>query len=345
LETLGTRLWGWYQGQDMLARTADPARALTPVLDTFEAGKEHHYDFIVARQIRDYLHKRDSERPLLLWAGFHTPHPPLHPPKEFAGLYDPAEIDLPDVDPALAATKPPMQRATGKEWKQTPADVRRRMIAAYLALVTHVDDAIGRLLATLDETGILQDALVVFVSDHGEQLGEHDMLGKFNMFYEGSMRVPLVLRLPDGAHAGETRGQLVEHVDLFPTLCAATGLASPRGLAGHDLSPVMENANAPHREHVNAMLVEKGAHRADSVHSGETFVRGCMVRTDRWKLAVYSDGDGELYDLEADPCECANLYRSDEHAAIREDLYRRIIAHQLTHTRNESNAGLNHFPG
>ena len=106
------------------------------------------------------------------------------------------------------------------------------MIATYLALITLLDDCVGRILATLRATETLDDTLVVLVSDHGDQLGEHGMAGKMGNLYEASIRVPLVIRLPGAAHAGADRGQLAEMVDLFPTICDLLGVAHPGGTAG-----------------------------------------------------------------------------------------------------------------
>src|SRR5690606_33073550 len=99
-----------------------------------------------------------------------TPHPPFYPPAHLADLYPAEQITLPAVPPS-EKDKPALQRAPGKEWRQTPDEVRRQMISAYLALVTHVDECIGGLMAQLREQKLLEDTVVVLLSDHGEQLG------------------------------------------------------------------------------------------------------------------------------------------------------------------------------
>ena len=181
------------------------------------------------------------------------------------------------------------------------------MIATYLALITLLDDCVGRILATLRATETLDDTLVVLVSDHGDQLGEHGMAGKMGNLYEASIRVPLVIRLPGAAHAGADRGQLAEMVDLFPTICDLPHPGGPQALAGHSLAPVVADVAAEHRRIVHAMLLE-----------------GQMARTESLKLNFHADERGELYDLAADPDEMVNRYDEPAYRDRRHELLAEI---------------------
>ena len=341
-ESLGASKWGYFHGQSMLDAAADGNHALEPVLGVFEAGTENHYDFILTRQVDQFLTQHRSDVPVALWVGFHTPHPPLYPPTEFSGLYKPDQIELPAMP---TGAKPQMQRSPGREWVQTDDDTRRRMIAAYLDLVTHVDAAIGRLLHVLTHHNMRDDTVIVFVSDHGEQLGEHDMIGKFNNFYEGSLRVPLIIRFPDQAHGGRRIDQLVELVDLYPTICDSIGVGRPRNLSGHSLISVIENPEIEHRPYVHCALVEKSAHTVTAPWSGQSFAHGQMIRTQRWKLAVYSSGEGELYDLEHDTGETTNRFDDPDVVVLKAELLQRLTEHLMQHTTDPALWGANMFPG
>ncbi len=345
-ESLGSRLWGWYHNQSMLEPdNLDDDFTPEPVLGVFEKDLDEHYDFIVARQVDDYLKSYNQSNPFFLFIGFHTPHTPLIPPKEFAYLYSPDDVEVPAVDANIMAQKPTMQAVPGKEYARTPMDIRKEMIAAYLALNTHVDTAIDRVIESLKAQNLLEETILVFVSDHGEQLGDYGMLGKFNNFYDSSLRVPLVIRLPEQAHAGNESSEMIELIDLFPTLCDLADVPTPSNLAGRSFASIFLDDNYQHREVVNGLLVEKGAHSATAPRSGQTFAVGQMIRTPRWKLACYHGDKGELYDLDTDPAEQMNLYDDPNYQAIKLELMEQMIQHQLQHLRDPASWGYNHFPG
>ena len=342
-KTLGSNLWGFYYGQDMLGAAGHDQQAGDPLVGVYPGEKSDHYDQRINQQAKAFLSERSGDRPFLLWVGYHAPHPPLFPPRHTAAMYSPEQIELMTAPPTAA--KPEMQARINKLWRETPRDVRKQMVAAYLGLITFVDECLGDLVQILAEQGVLDDTLLVVTSDHGEQLGDHDMIGKFNGFYEGSLRVPLLLRLPDGKHKGLKLDQLVELVDVFPTLCALTGAPVPPTVSGRSFAPLLEDPQRKHRAFVNCTLVEKDWHGADAVSSDKPFVRGQMVRTQRWKLAVYAGDRGELYDLEADPKELRNRYDDDACADVRAQLYQQMVEHLLTNTAAPANWGLNLFPG
>ncbi|MAS33996.1 MAG: hypothetical protein CL610_08310 [Anaerolineaceae bacterium] len=315
----------------------------TPLVGELPGETDNHFDFVLTNEVEKYLNKRDESQPLAMYVGFHTPHPPFYMPQEFYELYDPAEIDPPSEDEAIFATKPQVQHKMAKSTRYLYYDhvTRQKVIAAYLAQITMVDVAIGRLLASFEQRGLLDNTVVVFISDHGEQLGQHNMLGKQNNFYEGSLRSPLVFRLPDQAHAGTDITTLIEFVDVVPTICDALGVCTPYNVAGKSFQPAFEDSSYVHRDYVHSMSVE---HRAIP-DTNEDFTRGEMVRTNRWKLAVYTDGDGELYDLETDPDECVNRFQDPELASIKIELLEEMVKHQLQYTRDATLWGSNRFRG
>jgi len=305
---------------------------LTPgrEVGVFDGDEEDDCDFMAVRQFADYLASGREGRPFAAFLGIYAPHPPLFPPRRFAGLYSPDTIKLPTAPDWEAATKPAIQQVSRQRWTCLDETVQRRVVATYLGMATLVDECVGRALAALNEHGLLEETLVIFTSDHGEQLGEHRMIGKFHQVYEGSLRVPLILRLPDGRWAGAERNQLVEMCDVFPTLCELLQVPlpdAPHTPAGSSFARALAG-EAEHRSCVHAML-----------ESAQ------MVRTREWKLVQYTDGGGELYDLTDDPREWVNRYGDPSCEAVRVELTAEILRHLLRHPCGRFNAGGNGFFG
>lgn len=343
--SLGSRFWGWYAGQSMTEAVAEKSDQPEPILYPYEKPLEEHYDYRIAAQVEDYLATRDLDKPFLLHIGIHTPHTPLIPPENVAGMYADEPVDLDDVSQELADSKPAMQRVTGKEFRKTPRDVREEMIRAYLELNTHVDHVVGRLMAAFRDADVLNDTVIVFVSDHGEQLGEYEMLGKFNNFYDSSMRVPFIVRLPDAKNAGAASLSLVELVDLYPTLCDLANVPKPTLLAGHSFASTLYQPDQDHRKSVFGSLVERSAHSVKVAGSDASFCAGAMIRDERYKLAVYSSDQGELYDLLDDPTERVNLYKHPDYQQIRQGLYEELVRRLISYQRVPSMWGYNQYPG
>ena len=165
----------------------------------------------------------------------------------------------------------------------------RDQLAEYYGLVTHLDEQIGRILQTLNGSAHAGNTIVIFGVDHGLVVGSHGLLGKQNV-YEHSMRVPLVFSGP-GIPRGESRA-LTYLLDLYPTICALTGIAPPDDLFGSDLGPIWRGERDAVREAVFLPYMDN--QRA--------------VRDERWKLHCYPLIDHQLlFDLNRDPHEMHNL--------------------------------------
>ena len=300
------------------------------ITGVFEGAAEDYCDFVACRQFEDYLHTRAGGGPFAAFVGIYAPHPPLYPPREYAGLYAADAIVLPPRPSERDnAARPSIQAVPRRRWDAYPDATRREVIATYLALITLLDDCVGRLLASLRASGALDDTLVVLVSDHGDQLGEHGMAGKMGNLYEASIRVPLVIRLPGAAHAGAERTQMAEMVDLLPTICDLLGVACPGGMqapAGRSLAPVIADPRAEHRRVVHAMLLE-----------------GQMARSRDLKLNFYADDTCELYDLAADPGETVNRYDDPAYRDRRQALLEEIVRFLIRHPRAPDRGGNPYF--
>ncbi len=255
--------------------------------------------------------KKHRDEPFFLWVGLEKPHNEMYAPKRFHDLYDPARMELPqnrNFDrsrlPDTIRDNPSFPIADG-----LTDDQMRHATAAYLANVSYMDEQVGRVLDALDELGLSDNTLVVYATDHGENLFSHQMVQKL-CFFEEAVRVPLILRIPGVTGAGTTRTPFASLLDLLPTFCEACGITPPDGLDGKSLLPAITD-NAHLRDEVFSEFYEYG-------------VAERMIRTERWKY-VHSHGDlHQLYDLEHDPHENVNLIDDPAYADICRELDERL---------------------
>ncbi len=260
--------------------------------DHIHAGR--HSTDLLAAAAADFLGGVSSEKPWLLYLSFLAPHDPRSMPKEFLALYDPAEIELP---PNFLAQHPfDNGELDVRDEKLTasprqPDDVRRHL-AEYYAMITHLDDRIGKVIEAVRERGEIDRTIFVLCGDNGLALGQHGLMGKQNL-YDHSVRVPLVFAGP-GVPGGRTTDALAYLLDIFPTLCELTDTPVPGTVEGVSLCGAM-NGGQPEREVL--YLAYRDMHRG--------------VRTSRHKLIEYVVGGRrvmtQLFDLESDPFETCNL--------------------------------------
>jgi len=193
--------------------------------------------------------------------------------------------------------------------------------AAYWAMVDLIDVQVGRMVAALQESGQLENTIIIFMSDHGEMLGDHGIYLKGPYFYDPLTKVPLIMRWPGAIPAGLKVPALVELTDLAPALLDAAGLPRHPGMQGRSIWPILSGKAEPgqHRDDVYCEYYNSmGCHRSPDAH-------GTMLFDGRHKLVVMHGIDqGELYDLENDPVERINLWGDTEHAALQCKLMKRL---------------------
>ena len=252
-------------------------------------AREQNPGFSIAEtaiaQMEDAVAK---DEPFLCWTAFAEPHPPFYPPAELYRTFDQSQIPLPRQAPPGTGAPHEYITEKRKEWAHLSEIEVRQILAGYYGLVALVDGYIGTVLDALERLGIRDDTIIIWTSDHGDQMWEHEMFLKFCM-YEASVHVPLVVHVP-GAESG-TRSELVEHIDLLPTICELTGAEIPSSAQGRSLRAMLEGGGP-------------GDTWRDAVYSQIGNVQ--MIRTADWKLIAYEGEPGELYDLESDPNEFDN---------------------------------------
>ncbi len=274
---------------------------------------------------------RDSQ-PWLFSVNMFDPHHPFDP-AEYLERYL-AELDslpLPDYSPGELDDKSAWQQRdhegayggrSGFRYDDMSERDHRLVRAAYWAMCDLIDDQVGRMLRALDETGQLDSTIVIYMSDHGEMLGDHGIYLKGPHFYEPAVRVPLIVSWP-GTIAGERASDaLVELVDIAPTLLDAAGLPPSDRMQGKSLWPTLRG-EVPTDQHRNNVYSEY--YNAMPFHAGPT-AQATMIRSVRYKLiAAHSVGGGELYDLESDPGESRNRWSDTDYAEAKSEMLERLV--------------------
>ncbi|MFC0527144.1 sulfatase-like hydrolase/transferase [Phytohabitans kaempferiae] len=287
---------------------------------------EAHYSTWVTEETEDFIRRAaDDERPFFLVANFFDPHHPFVAPSEYLAAYPPGSVPPPVGGPSELDGKPDVQRDAScssyvghgpsfPDFDEQGIDEIRR---TYYAMVSLVDDCVGRILATLDAAGLADDTLVIFTSDHGEMLGDHAMLLKGPMMYDPAVRVPMIIRWP-GRLSGGVRVEdgFVGVHDVAATVRRAAGLAAVPLDQGFDLVDVARGETAP-RGYALSQYRNAG-------YPYEPEVLTTMLRTSDHKIVVWHGApatdrqrQGELYDLANDPDELVNLWDVPEHATVK----------------------------
>ena len=288
---------------------------------------EFHQTTWCAEMTIDFI-RGNQGRPWFFSFNCFDPHHAFDPPPEYLERYDPKEMPLPKHHAAEPASKSTFQQLDSVWAHNSPGefhtgamtdDDRRQVTAAYYAMCELIDDQVGRILGVLDETGQRDNTLIIFMSDHGEMLGDHGIYFKGPHFYDEAIRVPLVISWSKRFGFGVKVTDFVELVDLVPTLLEASGQSVPERVQGKSLLPLLTGTHGtePHRDSVYCEYYNSWTH-------GDAY--GTMLRTEDAKIVVYHGTDqGELYDLNADPDEFTNLWDSVAHRDLKLTMMKRCF--------------------
>lgn len=291
----------------------------------------HHSPWIAARAEEFLARVAGSRRPWFLWVSFPDPHHPFRPPAECLPRYAGAPVPPARRRPGELDDKPPLfreyylGRTRGEQRHEgagldTPAAVseeQRRDIVRYTyAMITLVDDQVGRLLAALRTLGLEESTVVSFTSDHGELLGDHGLYCKGPFHYEPLLRVPWLWRWPARFPGGRVCRAIASLADLAPTVLDLAGLSPPPTIQGLSLARLLRGTTSLHRP--GALIEMQSAYRP--------WLNLKTWCEERYKLTCYAGQPcGELYDLEADPDEYTNLYLRPQLHAVRTRLRERLL--------------------
>jgi arylsulfatase A-like enzyme len=205
----------------------------------------------------------------------------------------------------------------------------RTMMAHYYALITHIDDQVGRLLDRLQSLGLAENTIVAFISDHGEMLGEHHAIQK-RMFWEASVRVPCVVSWPAGLPSGHRVTTPLGGVDLAPTLLALCDLGFDNPIDGRSVASAIADGEQPDPVPIFSEIGTSDGINFKSTEPEELASR-VMVRDGDWKYILNRTDRDELYNLESDPPELANLAENTDQADRIKQMHS-MIKNMVTHT-------------
>jgi arylsulfatase A-like enzyme len=278
-------------------------------------------------------------QPFFLWLSYPDPHPPYVVAEPYASMYRGQDLGQPATRPGELDDKPLRQRMSQRLMRAADYTLEemRRLREIYYGMVSFIDDEVGRFARMLDEEGIAGDTIVVFMSDHGDYLGDHGMVRKSPAMYDSLVRIPLLISWPGRISPMRVTDTLVESTDLAPTLLELADVGSLPGADGRSLVPLLRGETLAHKTHVFGLYGSAGAaYTAAEVEAEDldalmtrphpwmhqVTMRGrmAMVRTMDWKLVHYRNGEGELYDLREDPDELVNRYEEPTCAGVRAEL-------------------------
>lgn len=325
--------------------------------DTWTRHEGYSADVISDRAL-DWLRDGAGDDPFFLQCHFKAPHEPWEYPERHADLF--ADVRVPEPSSLFedkshrssatrerGSTLSPRHpersmfddlsradwptgslEAAGAGFEEQTRAAYQKYLREYLRAVAAVDENVGRLLSYLDEAGLTEDTLVVYTSDQGMFLGEHDAIDK-RWIFEESLRMPFLARYPGAIPADSVAGDLVANLDFAPTILDYAGVAVPDRMQGRSARSVLEGEGGD-REALYYRYWMHRAHHDVPAHYG--------LRTERYKLVCYYglplDAAGareepsapgwELYDLRRDPRELENVYADPGYAAVRERLHERL---------------------
>lgn len=304
---------------------------------------ERHTDAVTAREAIDFITAAD-ERPFFAMVDMSLPHPCYHTfgtmPVARRAL---EEIPAPVVPPLEGAPFVEQAMRKSKNLEELQDNDRRLILRAYWSMCEFADRQVEKILEALDTSGKAGNTLVIYTADHGDFAAHHNCFEKWDTsFLDCIVRVPLLLRLPGKIPAGKVFSELVELVDLCPTICEFLGLEVPASSQGRSLLPVLDGSANSWRSEVlcqggvedaalaRAMPAETPG--ADAVKQQvlldfpQAMSRSRMIRTERWKYIHRLAGGHELYDLQEDPHEVNNRVHDPDCRPVLENLRERLIS-------------------
>jgi len=313
VDKMDPELW---KGKDFAQFTAKMGRLKLPVSQEFDVRVGDH----AVSTLRRVCNK---SQPFMLTCAINAPHDPYVVASPYYEMFDPMKIKLPD-------NKDKRESRFENDWsRRNIADVdkpgldnpsMREFMRIYYALTKLADDQVGRIIKVLEETGELDNTLIIFAADHGDMLGGHGMAWKSTTaFYEEIVRVPLIIRYPK-MFKPQSIDMAVDHTDLMPTILAIVGEQIPQHCEGQSLVDYMTGQKDP-----STAYSFKFSERIEGNPSGERQVlpgtKGSfMIRGKGWKYIQYSDSGEYMYNLHEDPLELHNVVDEFKYNDIKAQL-------------------------
>jgi arylsulfatase A-like enzyme len=309
------------------------------VLDEWSLPESAHYNHWISDRSIDFLDTQSEDDSFFLWNSYPDPHNPYAAPEPWGSMYDPEDVSSPTRREGELDDLPPfysdvyegdffqLQGLYTDPQPEVNDEEIREIIATTYGMVSYLDHEVGRVMDALEERGLRENTVVVFMSDHGAMMGDHWMLRKGPFQFEELLRVPMIWSWPDQFAEGKRVETVCSHEDFLPTMLDLCNAASPYATyepsyrdepsswAGRSLTPLL---TGDIDEMDRSVVVEN-----DEDYLG---LRARTLITDQHKLTVYPEKNyGELFDLDTDPEELHNQWNDPEHADIKSRLYRELV--------------------
>jgi arylsulfatase len=301
--------------------------------DFLHIPRHLHFTHWAAERSRDFIRRTAGTQPFFCCMSVFDPHNPYEDhPTEYRDRVDltklPPLIDDRRADVPAGVKRERQGSYLGDIDKLTEEDITE-MRHGYYASIALLDDEVGQVLRSLETAGVADNTLVIFASDHGDMLGDHRMLVKGAMFYDQSIRIPLLMKWPGHVPPGGVVDSPVQPYDIAATIMSAAGVDLPwrpeeQELVGRDLLPLIRGEVSSVHEEVVCLYRNTGLNRI--TRDWDPPINASMILDGRYKLSLFHGDSGELYDMEADPQELNNLWEDSQAAGIRSRLTERLMS-------------------
>ncbi len=291
--------------------------------------------------------KADRKKPFFIHVSYFDPHPPYMAPADYTSKYTSAQMVLPPfVDPSRLSSRLDEEYRAKYFDRLSDAELTETMRYYYAAIEYGVDMQVGRVMKALEESGQLENTIIVFTGDHGDFMGHHRMVRKGMYLYDNLLHVPFIIYSPKMARKGKMVDNLGQSIDLMPTLIDLTGGTIPKGLSGRSLKPILEKptvdsenfaiygsaaySDLPKNYFENPQPVfdpnsEVPLHTRIEKLTWAPELKTVMVRTKKWKLIKSETRPSELYYYQnSDDKETENVFGREEYSDITKKLEKKL---------------------
>lgn len=310
------------------------------VLDEWSLSESAHYNSWISDRAIDFLDEHSEEdAPFFQWCSYPDPHNPYAVPEPWGSMYDADDVELPTRREGELDDLPPFYRDVyaGDFFQlqglytdpgpEVEDEAIKEIIATSYGMVSYLDHEVGRVVSALEERGLREDTVVVFLSDHGEMMGDHWMIRKGPFQFEGLLRVPMIWNWPGHFAGGKRVETICSHEDFMPTMLDLCGVTSPH--AAYEPSYRDGPPTWPGDSLLSLLTGDDDPRdRSTIVETDEDYL-GIWPRTlvtDQHKFTVYPGEEyGELFDLHEDPGELHNRWDDPDYADRKNQLYRQLV--------------------
>lgn len=270
----------------------------------FEGDEEYSHSAFVASETCRFIEEIGDQNFFAI-AGFYAPHTPVNPPQRF--------IDMFDIDKAPWPIHCDPEKA-GKQIKGMSKEDIKKMVAYYYALCAHVDDCVGQILDTLEKTGKADNTIVIFTTDHGEYLGDYNRIQKGMPGNRSIANVPFIVRYPDGLKGGTVIDEIVEGVDMVPTILDYAAIQTPRSIQGKSFKKLMEGKENSFKD--TALIELFNPYNTTDTRS---------IVTKRFLYFVDAQNRESLFDRDVDPTEFTNFANDENYNEHLSEMRKQMI--------------------